>query len=285
VACAVICAVASRQHEFETGRQAAIEEREPLEPRAGLARDIVDELRWTWAGRKGWLLGMLGNLVFAIGYLFVTDYDPHVSGDIKVANVGLAVVLWCLADPINTNQLGNDSERVVNSLRAGDSVGRILAIKNIALAVLLLPFALLISTIHWLIAGRFHLVPHTVVADFGAVFLWMGVGSVVSVLLPYPPLKIRSRVKALLARKSVVRYAACLAAPYVLWLGIVKVLHIPYNEIWDHRLLGGRVADVPKYGLVYLGLALVYWVVGLLIAEAYDRRFPGRLIRDLEREV
>jgi hypothetical protein len=277
--------VAPPQPEFETPRQEAIEAAEPFEPRAGLWRDILDELRWTWSGRKGWLLGVLGNLVFAIGYLFVTDYDPHVAGDIKVANVGLAVVLWCLADPINTNQLGNDSERVVNSLQAGDSVGRILAIKNLALAVLLLPFAYLISVIHWLIAGRFHLVPHTIVADFGAVFLWMGVGSVVSVLLPYPPIRIRSRVKALLARRSVIRYAACLAAPYVLWYGIVKVLHIPYNEIWDHRLLGPRVANLPKYGLVYVGLALVYWVVGLSIAQLYDRRFPGRLIRDLQREV
>jgi hypothetical protein len=154
-ACCDLAPVASPQHEFETARQAAIEQREPLEPRAGLWWDILDELRWTWSGRKGWLLGMLGNLAFAIGYLLITDYDPHVSGDIKVANVGLAVVLWCLADPINTNQLGNDSERVVNSLTAGDSVGRILAIKNIALAVLLLPFAYLISTIHWLIAVRF----------------------------------------------------------------------------------------------------------------------------------
>jgi len=277
--------VASSEHEFETGRQAEIEEREPLEPRVGLWGDILDELRWTWAGRKGWLVGMLGNLVFAIGYLLVTDYDPHMSDDIRVANVGLAVVLWCLADPINTNQLGSDSERVVNSLRAGDSVSRILAIKNIALAVLLVPFALLVSTIHWLLAGRWHLVPHTVVADLGAVFLWMGVGSVVSVLLPYPPLRIRARVKALLARRSVIRYAACLAAPYVLWLGIVKVLHIPWNQIWDHRLLGSRVADLPKYALVYLGISLVYWVIGLSIASVYDRRFPGRLIRDLEREV
>jgi hypothetical protein len=277
--------VASPQHEFETGQQAEIEQREPLEPRAGLWGDIRDELRWTWAGRKGWLVGMLGNLVFATGYLLVTNYDPHMSDDIKVANVGLAVVLWCLADPINTNQLGSDSERVVNSLNAGDSVARILAIKNIALAVLLIPLALVISAIHWLLAGRWHLVAHTVVADLGAVFLWMGVGSVVSVLLPYPPIRIRSRVRAILARRSLVRYAACLAAPYVLWLGIVKVLHIPWNEIWDHQLLGSRVADLPKYALVYLGISLIYWVIGLSLAELYDRRFPGRLIRDLEREV
>ena len=273
------------QPQFETGRQEAIEAAEPLEPRAGLWRDILDELRWTWAGRKWWLLGLLGNLVFAIGYLFVTDYDPRAAGDIKVANVGLAVVLWCLADPINTNQLGNDSERVVNSLRTGDGVGRILAVKNLALVMLLLPFALLLSVVHWLLAGRWHLVPHTIVIDVGAVFLWMGVGSVVSVLLPYPPIRIRARVKAILARKSVLRYAACLAAPYALWYGIVKVLHIPWSEIWDNRLLGPREADLPKYALVYLGLCLLYWLAGLSIALLYDRRFAGRLIRDLEREV
>jgi hypothetical protein len=277
--------VGTGQPEFETPQQAAIEAEESVEPRAGLLRDVVDELRWTLAGRRWWLASMVGNLIFAIGYLIVTEYDPHTAGDINASNVGLAVVLWCLADPVNTNQLGNDSDRVINSLRAGDSVRRILAIKNLALAFLLLPIALLISTIHWVLAGRWHLVPHTVVVDIGAVFLWMGVGSVVSALLPYPPIRIHQRIKAILARRSVVRYAACMAAPYVLWYGIVKVLHIPWHAIWDDQLLGARGGAFPKYALVYLGLCLVYWAVGLWIAHVYDRRFPGRLIRDLEREV
>ena len=277
--------MATGQRDFETERQAAIEAAEPLEPRAGLLADVVDELRWTWAGRKGWLLGMLGNLALAIVYLVYTDYDPHVAGDIKAANVGLAVVLWCLADTVNTNQLGNDSERVVNSLQAGDRVWRILAIKNVALAVMLLPFAMLVTVIHLSIMGRFHFLFHTLVFDLGAILLWMGVGSVVSVLLPFPPLKLRKRVRAVRARKGVVRYALAMAAPYALWYGIVKVLHLPWRQIWDDRLLGPRELNFLSYAFVYLGICLAYWVIGLWLAGAYERRFRPRLIRDLERDV
>ncbi len=270
---------------FETPHQEAIEAAEPFEPRTGLVADVFDELRWTWAGRKGWLLGMAGNLAFAIAYLAYTDYDPRVAGDIKVANIGLAVVLWCLADTVNTNQLGNDADRVVNSLRAGDSVARILAIKNVALAILLLPLAILINVVHWLIAGRWHLLLHTAVFDLGAVFLWMGVGSVVSVLLPYPPIRIHRRVRAILARKGVVRYALAQAAPYALWIGIIKVLHLPWHTFYDNHVLGPRREEFLGYAFVYLGIAFAYWGLGLWLASVYDRRWGARLIRDLEREV
>jgi hypothetical protein len=277
--------VATGHREFETLRQEAIEGAEPFEPRRRLWGDVVDELRWTWAGRKGWLLGMVGNLVFAVAYLAYTDYDPRAAGDIKAANVGLAVVLWCLADTVNTNQLGNDSQRVVNSLKAGDSVRRILAIKNLSLAILLFPIAILITVVHWLIAGRWHLLFHTAVFDLGAVFLWLGVGSVVSVLLPYPPIRIHRRVRAILARKGVVRYALAQAAPYVLWYVIIKALHLPWHAFYDNHVLGPRRAEFLAYALVYLGIAFAYWGLGLWVASVYDRRWGARLIRDLEREV
>jgi hypothetical protein len=134
-------------------------------------------------------------------------------------------------------------------------VRRILAIKNVALAVILYPLAILITIGHLLIAGRWHLPLHVAVFDLGAVFLWIGVGSVVSVLLPYPPIRIHRRVRAILARKGVVRYALCQAAPYVLWYGIIKVLHLPWHAIWDDRVLGPRLTDFPSYALVYLGSA------------------------------
>jgi hypothetical protein len=283
--------------EFETSRQEEIEAAEPLEPRVGLLGDVLDELRWTWAGRKWWLVAMVGNFATAVAYLLYTNYDPHVAGDIKGANVGLSVVLYCLADQINTNQLGNDGERVVNSLKGGDSVRRILVIKNLALALILYPIALLVTVIHEATAGSFRLFLHSAVVDLGAVFLWMGVGSVVSVILAYPPIKlvhvVRSwppiklgpRIKAILARRGIVRYALAMAAPYALWYGIVKVLHLPWKAIWDHRLLGPRLADFIGYSFVYLGLCLAYWLLGLWLAGVYDRRYPQRVIHDLQREV
>ena len=63
------------------------------EPRLGLLRDIVDELRWTFTGRKGWLVGIAGNLAMGLAYVGLTRYDPHRAGDLKIANIGVAVTL------------------------------------------------------------------------------------------------------------------------------------------------------------------------------------------------
>jgi hypothetical protein len=283
---------------FETPRQRAIEEREPVEPRGALWRDLEDELRWNYAGRKSWLLQIIGNGATAVVFLIYSNYDPHVAGDIKHANVGLQVVLYSLASQLNTNQLGYDGERVFNSLKAGDRVWRILAIKNVALLLILYPFALAVTLIHETIADRYQLFLQSAVFDLGAVLLWLGVGSVVSVVLSYPPISVvrvvrkwppkikpGPRIWAILARRRIIRYALAMAAPYALYGGIVVVLHLPWHAIWDNSVLGPRRVDLHTYELVYLGISLGYWLLGLWLAGIYDRRYPQRVMRDLQQDV
>ena len=90
---------------------AAVGSAPATEPRAGLFDDVKDELRWTFSGRKGWLLGMAFNLVVALVVIGYQRYDPHVSGDIKIANIGIAVVVYVRASTLATNQLGADADR------------------------------------------------------------------------------------------------------------------------------------------------------------------------------
>jgi hypothetical protein len=262
-----------------TGQRAVTSQAE-VEPRLGLFRDVLDELRWTFGGRKGWLFGVAGNLLFAYVYLAITQPDQRNFGDVKSANVGLAVLLWALADTVNTNQLGADSDRARHSLERGDSVARILAIKNLALAVMFVPLAFLISIIHRIVIDHWNLLFHTLVADVGAVFLWLGVGSVFSVLLPFRPISIRARLKA---RKTWLRYAICQAVPYI-GLGVVAILHFPYFFIYTLRLLGSVREHYMNYALVYLGFGFLYWALGLGLAWRSGRNHRGRLLYDLNRQ-
>jgi hypothetical protein len=165
------------------------------EPEVGLLGDVIDELRWAFSGRRGWLLSMAGNLALALVVVGYSSYDPHASGDIKIAYVGIAVVLYVLAGTVNTNQLAADSDRVLASLEGGDSVPRILAIKNLSLAVLLVPIALLVSLVVRVLVERWRLLSHRRCTT-SAVFLWLGLGNVISVLLPYRPIPWRARLKA-----------------------------------------------------------------------------------------
>jgi hypothetical protein len=250
------------------------------EPRIGLLGDLLDELRWTLSSRKGWLFGILGNLAIGLIYVGFTHYDPHRSGDIRIANVGVIVVVWTLSDVVNTNQLGSDGDRVVASLEDRDSVARILAIKNLSLALLLVPLALLISVVLRILVGRWHLFPHTALTDVGAVFLWLGVGSVISVLLPYRPISLRARFRA---RSTWRRWALCQAAPYAAVGIVVPLLHLPYLALYHFHLLGRYSEYFVYYSLVYLVIALGIWLLGLWLASRYADAARSRLIADLRR--
>jgi hypothetical protein len=251
------------------------------EPRLGLIRDVGDELLWTFSGRKGWLLGIAANLAMGLAYMGLTRYDPHKAGDLKVANLGVAVTLYVLADVVTTNQLGSDGERVIASLQRGDSVPRILAIKNLSLAVLLIPFAMAVSILVRVLVQRWRLLPHALLLDVGAVFLWLGVGNVLSVLLPYNPVSLRARLHA---RETWKRWLLCQAVPYGLYFVLLPVLHVPYYLIYHGKALGEYRANYLAYSAVYVGIGVAYWLLGLLLATIYARRRRQRLALDLSRD-
>jgi hypothetical protein len=263
---------------------AAAGNEEATEPRAGLVDDVIDELRWTFSGRKGWLLGMAFNLAVALVVVGYQDYDPHKPGDIKIAGVGVAVVAYVLASTLATNQLGADADRVINSVERGDRVPRILALKNVALAVLLIPVALLVSLIVRLLVERWRLMPVTAAYDVGAVVLWLGIGNVLSVMLPYRPISLRARLKA---RKSWKRWALRQAMPYALYYLGQPVLIFPAGLAHKFEVFGKpRFLDYPDllyYPLITLGNALVVWLLGLWLATAWTNRHRQRFEAELRR--
>lgn len=250
------------------------------EPRLGLVRDIVDELRWTLSGRKGWLFGIGLNLAVGLAYMGYTRYDPHRAGDLKIANIGVAVTLYVLADTVTTNQIGSDSDRVVASLQRGDSVTRILAIKNLALSVMLVPFAFAVSILARVLVERWRLFPHALLLDVGAVFLWLGVGNVVSVILPYRPISLRTRLHA---RATWKRWVLCQALPYGLYFVVLPILHVPYYLLYHHKVFGPYTPNYLIYSAVYVLIGLVYWLFGLLLATVYVRDNRAQLGADLAR--
>ncbi len=258
---------------------AAVGSAPATEPRAGLIDDVKDELRWTFTARKGWLLSMAFNLAVAIVVIGYERYDPHVKGDIKIANVGVAVVIYVLAGTLATNQLGADAERVVNSLERGDRVSRILGLKNLALAVLMVPVALLVSVILRVLVDRWRLLPHTAMYDVGAVFVWLGLGNLVSVTLPYRPIPLRARLKA---RPTWARWGVRQAVPYALYyLGAPLLLLLPWAACQYFKVFGPpRSVDYP---LLYLANSLVAWILGLWLATVWTGRHRPRFLAELRR--
>ena len=249
-----------------------------VEPRGGLIVDLADELRWTFTSRKGWLIGIGFNLVVAAVYVGYTHYNPHDRDDIKVAGIATAVAAWVLADVVNTNQLGSDAERVRHSVAGHDRIARILALKSLALAVLLLPLTVAISVGVRLAIDRWRSIPHAVMLDIWVVFVWLGIGGLLSVLLPYDPLPLRERWRR---RRTWLRWAVCLAVPYAL-LVVVRYLAWPADRIARH-VVGRPEHHLLGYAFVYMCWGVVVWLLSLGLAELYVGAFRTRFEEDLRK--
>ena len=252
-----------------------------LEPRLGLARDVADEIRWTFTRRIGWVLQILLNLAIGIPVVVATTWDSS-TDQVRVSGFATSIAGWVLTSALNTNQLGFDPDRSAASLRAGDTAWRILVLKNIAVLVVLAPPILATSVIlRLVVAHPPDPIPIAMVRDLADMAVWLGFGSLLSVVFPFRPLGVRAR---LAARATWPRFALCLVLPYAVYYLLLSLWHVPELAVADrlfhrhvHRHLWGY-----SLGLLVWGLAT--WALGLGLAELYARRCTGRPERDLDRE-
>ena len=250
-----------------------------LEPRLGLVRDVADEILWTFTTRIGWVLQILFNLAIGIPVVVATTWDSH-TDEVRVSGFATSIAGWVLTSALNTNQLGFDPDRSAASLRAGDSVVRILFLKNLAVLTVLTPPILATSVVLRLaVAHPPDSIPVAMVRDVADITVWLGFGSLLSVLLPFRPLGLRARWAA---RATWPRFALCLGLPYVVYYLLLSWWHVPELAVADrlfhrhvHRHLWG-------YSLGLLVWGLLTWSAGLGLAGYSARRYAGRLERDLD---
>jgi hypothetical protein len=169
---------------------------------------------------------------------------------------------------------------VARSLQRGEHVGHELALKNLALGSLLFPFAFVLSVGVRLALDRWRAIPHAVLFDLYVVFIWLGVGSLVSVLLPYRPISLRQRWQR---RRSWFRWLVCLAAPYAVLFCVIRPLRWPVDHL-ARALCGSPEQHLLSYSFVYMCYGVAVWLVCLCLAGLYGRIAPQRLRADLERK-
>lgn len=249
--------------------------------RPQLRREYSDELRWTFAHRRGWLIGFAANLVLAAIFVGYTHYSPR-TGGIQLAGVAAEVAAWVIASTLATNQLGDDFGYVLSRIDQHDSVVRILLSKNLVLASLLVPITVAVSVAAQLDVTHLHqLVPSVTedLLDLFAVLLWLGIGALTSVVLPYRPIPLRARWRV---RHTWLHWLACQALPYVLFFTVIPILTLPPYEVARH-LFGGRHSNLAEYSTTFLLWGAGVWAIGLALAAIYVGRRPQRFLADLAR--
>ena len=246
------------------------------------SRGYLAELGWTFARRRGFLLGFAANLVLAAVFVAVDRYDPQ-RGTVRVAGFAAELAAWAIAGTICTNQLGSDSKQVVSALRRSTSVARILVTKSLVLATLLLPVTVAIAVAVEVDLTQASTLPQDLTLDLldaYVVLLWLGVGSVTSVLIPYQPLPLRTRWRA---RSTWARWTFTQAVPYAAFFVVLPGLTWPVEAFTRHEF-GARVSHLAEYSGSFLGYGLLVWAAGLGVATLYAHLTLHRLLSDLERD-
>jgi hypothetical protein len=251
--------------------------RPPTVARPSVWETVTSELRWTLRGRIGWLAGIGVNLLAAVGFVAYGVYDTKQS-DLRVAGLATGIALWVLADVINTNQFGSDAERVAAELEAGRPMWLVIIARNASLAFVLVPLTIMVSVVARLAVDRWRSIPAAVMLDLFVVSMWLGIGSIASVLLPYRPITFLERWRA---RRSWVRWGVCLGLPYLVLLGIGALSWPPAHIA--RAVFGRRDVRSRDWAEVYMVWGFACWAIGVAVAAALVERNRDRFLCSLRR--
>lgn len=237
-------------------------------PAPGLGRQLVADLRWTFRPPWTWLAGVGANLVLAALWWVVVPLVHHRHGDWGVI-IGTYLASFVLADVTSTNVLGADHERVAGALERGVSLRRLLLVKNLTLmlvvAVPLLVTSAALSLDQRSVAALAVALPLVLFP----VLTWLGVGNLLSVALPEPALPLRRRWEQRRQWRTTVRWLLVLGLPYALSLAVDPLRVVPDQTVrW---LRGAEHAGDLATGAAVVGVGLVFYVVGTLLALAWHR--------------
>jgi hypothetical protein len=230
------------------------------------ARRVADEIRWSFTPPRLWLSGVVANVVLSLLYLLVSPLtNPRHSQFSWDVLIGTYFATFVLADVTSTNVLGVDIHRVRASLRAGMTIRGVLFTKNLALLVLVGGPTLLLTAI----LGR-HLTPARLTDTLLLVLLpllsWLGVGNVISVLLPVQTRTLAQRRREWRTWRTVI-WLTHLALPYGLYFLVAPIDGVrrdPLLHLLPHHSHGLRA---PLNAFV----GLLVWALGTAIAVRLAR--------------
>lgn len=244
-------------------------------PVSGVGRRIVHEVRHVLADKPRAILVRL-LITLAISLSLVTFY--HFSGRTRyddASRLTLYLFSAVVGSVVCTNALCFEAQRVRDAVARGDRIWQILVAKNLAMAVLVTVAAL--PVIVFLTVTEEGNPIAMIDQLITMVFIWLGVGNVLSVLYPIRHEPISARLHDGTWRPYLFSFALSYG------VGLTVNLMI-FWRLWSRQtasaeLAGGEWAAF----LLVLGSALASWVLLTVFAVACSRE--PRIRRILSREM
>ena len=241
---------------------------------ASLGRGILEEIRHITADRPRSIL-LRTVITVAIGLALVAAF--HLTGMKRYDLSGLTLYLFSgvVGSVVCTNSLCFEAERVRAALAAGQRVWRILVVQNLAMAILITVAGLpVVAALTWTReANPVVLVDQLVTM----IFIWLGVGNVLSVIYPLRHEPVAARLKdgtwKLFLFSFVLSYG----------VGLTVNLAI-YWRLWARETANAQIAGGAWVAfLLVLASALLSWMLLTVFAVACSQQPAVR--RKLSREM
>ena len=244
-------------------------------PISGLGKRIVDEVRHVIADKPR---AVLIRLLITLGISLSLVSFYHVSGWTRyddVSRLTLYLFSAVVGSVVCTNALCFEAQRVRDAMTRGERIWQILVTKNLAMAALITVAALPVIAFLTVANGGN---PVAMIDQLiTMVFIWLGVGNVLSVLYPIR----HEPVSARLHDGTWKPYLFSFALSYGVGLTVNLMI---FWRLWSRQtasteLVGGEWAAF----LLVLGSALMSWVLLTVFAVTCSRE--PRIRRILSREM
>jgi NO-binding membrane sensor protein with MHYT domain len=241
---------------------------------SSLSRGILDEVRHIIADKPRSILLRI-VITVAIGLALVAAY--HLTGMKRYDLSGLTLYLFSVVvgSVVCTNSLCFEAERVRTALAAGQRVWRVLVRQNIAMAILITIAGLpVIAALTWTReANPVALVDQLVTM----VFIWLGVGNVLSVLYPLRHEPMAARLKDGTWKPFLFSFVLS----YGVGLGVNLMI---YWRLWARQTANAQLTGGAWVAfLLVLASAILSWLLLTVFAVACSQQPIVR--RKLSREM
>ncbi|MCE0767375.1 hypothetical protein LWC35_31390 [Pseudonocardia kujensis] len=208
-----------------------------------------------------------------LGFIRVFEWDRDQRW---LPYLGLWVISVMMGGAVCINAMCFDAMRVRAALEGGSRLWHLLVIKNLAVAALVAPIGFLLSALLAWRAGDFGALIKACALVLCFILLWLGVGNVLSVLLPVRDEPIRRRKRSGSLKQFAVAFVVAYAVGYL--VNLMLLWRILAAQGLAARL-GGEVIPVV---LVVLS-SLVMWFLLTVFAVALSQQ--PKIRRALMREI
>jgi len=238
-----------------------------------LMRSIGAEIRWMFTPPRTCLMGVAANAVLAALWLLFQPLTRHGLHNDLVVVLDTYFASFILADVTTTNMLGADPYRVQAARSAGTPVWRILLVKNAALFVIIAVPTLLAAAVLTVALDEPWRLARTVPNVLVPIVTWLGVGNLVSVLLPVAAAPLLRRWRRRRDTARIAWWIAALTLPYALYYIADPIGGIEHRVFWDDLPAAiGPILGRDTKSFVHLGIAVAVWAAGTAAAALWAHR-------------